>query len=119
VQPAIGPVPSSTRLVRVYGAPNSLYILAISLGPIVQPCIPIPGFENGLIILPPHYVLSFGLTGPPLPSTSTIACVQGVANFTLNLPPVPAPTTFWLQALVDSTAAQGPAFTVAVEGTAF
>ncbi len=109
---------SLVRTVRVYGDANSLYVLAMSTGPIVQPCVPIPGIGNALILGAPMVVVAFGVTGPYLPSTS-LACHQGVGTVQLTLPPVsPSVIPFRIQALTYSFLTQGPAFTVAIQGYA-
>jgi hypothetical protein len=110
---------SLVRTVRIYGDANSLFVLAMSTGPTAQPCVPIPGIANALILGQPMAVVAFGVTGPFLP-TPSIACQQGVATLQLQLPPVsPAVIPFVLQALTFSHATQGPAFTVAVQGFAY
>jgi hypothetical protein len=112
------PVISNVRTVRVYGDANSLYVLAMSTGPVAQPCVPIPGIGNALILGQPMMLLTFGVTGPLLPSPS-IACRQGVGTYQLVLPIVaPSVIPFRLQALTFSFTTQGPAFTVAIQGYA-
>jgi hypothetical protein len=109
---------SLVRTFRIYGDANSLYVLAMSTAPTMVPCVSIPGIANALVLGSPTVVLSFGITGPYLPSPS-IACQQGVATYTMTLPPVaPAVVPFTVQALTYSHATGGPALSVAVRGAA-
>lgn len=117
-----GPISSTTgntltRAVRVYGAPNSLFVLFLSFAPLPQPCQAIAGIDNALILGMPAQTMAIGVTGAPLPSPSAV-CLQGVAVVPLTFPNItPAAVVFRLQALAMSTVGQGPAFTVAVQAT--
>jgi hypothetical protein len=77
-----------------YGAPQTLYAIAVGLP---TPCVPIPGFDNALQLWDP-IILDAGLTSAP-PFVPT-PCQQGVAGYTLQLPAnAPVGLTFHIQSL--------------------
>jgi len=110
-----GPVaPGQPRIVVVYGAPTQVYVLAIDLFS-SQPCLPIPGLGNALILSPQPITLAVGVTGPGNP---TSVCLQGRGAYSLSFPlGAPSGLPFQLQALAMSAAQNVPAFTIALQST--
>jgi hypothetical protein len=95
-----------------YGAPQTLYAIAVGL-PV--PCVPIPGFDNALQLWDP-IILDFGITtSPPF---VPLPCPQGIANFQLVVPPsAPLGLTFHIQSLGVSNSgafAFGPTITTTI-----
>lgn len=102
------------RIATVHGAPQQLFVLAVSLASIGMPCQPFPGFGNALILGQPH-TLAIGVLGAPAAGT---VCLQGRADYPLLLPPnAPVGVPFELQALAWSASRQQPAFTIALRAT--
>lgn len=110
-----GPVaPGQPRAVVVYGAPGQVYVLAIDLFS-SQPCLPIPGLGNALILSPVPITLAVGVTGPGNP---TSVCLQGRAAYSLSFPVgAPSGLPFLLQGLAMSASQNVPAFTVALQSS--
>ncbi len=105
-----GPVGvNQPRILTHYGAPQTLYVIGLGLP---APCAPIPGIDNALLLGGP-IVLDWGITTSPPFVPLPCALSQGVANFSLVLPPtVPIGITFRVQSLGVSNSgalAFGPA----------
>lgn len=102
------------RIATVHGAPQQLYVLAVSLASIAMPCQLFPGVGNALVLGQPN-TLAIGVLGPSVPGT---VCLQGRADYPLLLPPqAPVGVPFELQALAWSASHQQPAFTIALSAT--
>ena len=92
-------------------APQTLYAIAIGN---VGPCLPIPGFDNNLMLSNP-LVLGWGLTSAP-PFVG-LPCQQGMAFEQLTIPAgVPAGIVFRVQSFGQSLGGQF-AFGPAIEAT--
>jgi hypothetical protein len=77
-----------------FGAPQSLYAIAVGLP---TPCVVIPGFDNALQLNGPIILDSGITTSPPF---VPLPCNQGIANFSLVLPPnAPIGLQFHIQSL--------------------
>jgi len=91
---------------------------AIGVSTTLGRCAPIPGIGNQLILDPSTVdTLVIGVVSNPSP---ILACWSGFEDVVVRLPPLPSPTTFYLQAVAagpDGSGGTSPAFTVAVECT--
>lgn len=93
-----GPVGvGTTRTVVHYGAPQSLYAVAIGTP---GPCLPVPGFDNAVLLQSP-IIFDWGLTSAP-PFVPT-PCQQGLAPASFTIPAsVPPGLVFRIQSLGQS-----------------
>jgi hypothetical protein len=108
-----GPVgQGQTRSLTIYGAPQTLYVIAIGFP---GTCTPVPGFDNVLLLANP-VVLDFGVTSSP-PFVPT-PCQQGVVSYGLTIPsPAPVGVVFRLQGLgvgLGGAFAFGPAIETSI-----
>jgi hypothetical protein len=109
----LGVVAGETLTLRVNAPWQTFYL--IGAAPTATNCVPIPGFNNSLILGLPIVVLSFGLVSQQSP---ILACWGGIEQVPLPLPiGVPQGASIAMQAIADL---QGPgpatlAFSVAVE----
>lgn len=103
-----------SRRLTVYGAPNQLCLLAISLGQPMCAFTVVNGqvFGNGLI-LPQPLILAIGMTSAQVPG---LPCTQGTFTYSLTIPAaVPAGVQFLLEGVAMSATYPGPAFTGALQ----
>jgi len=100
-----------SRTLVHYGQPVSFYAIALGFPGL---CLPIPGFDNVLLLDSP-VILGFGVTSTP--PFVPLPCQQGFNQETLTLPPgTPPGIVFRVQSLGISVS--GPwAFSNAIEAT--
>ena len=108
----LGVVAGETLTLRINAPHLTLY--AIGWAPTATSCVPIPGFNNSLILDPPIFLLTFGLVSQQSP---ILACWGGTEQVLLPLPiGVPTGSVIAMQALADlpSTTPSTLAFSAAV-----
>jgi hypothetical protein len=95
-----------------YGAPQTLYAIAVGLP---MPCVAIPGIDNALQLNGPIILDSGITTSPPF---VPLPCNQGVANYSLIVPPVaPIGLQFHIQSIgvsINGMLAFGPTIVTTV-----
>lgn len=93
----LGVVAGETLTLRVNAPHQTLY--AIGWAPTATSCVPIPGFNNSLILDLPIFILSFGLVSQQSP---ILACWGGTEQVSLPLPNgVPQGASIAMQAIAD------------------
>jgi hypothetical protein len=104
----------STRILTHFSAPQTPYLLGVS---VPGPCVVVPGIANVLLLGPGLEVLAFGLTSSP-PFVPT-ACDQGIDIFAVNVPAtLPQGLQVRFQSLgmsVSGVPAFGPALELVVQ----
>ena len=86
-----------TLTLRINAPWQTLY--AIGWSPTASICVPIPGFNNSLILDPPIFILTFGLVSQQSP---ILSCWGGTEQVLLPLPNgVPSGASIAMQALAD------------------
>ena len=102
----LGVVAGETLSLRINAPYQTLYV--IGAAPDAPNCVPIPGFNNSLMLGAPIVVLSFGLVSQQSP---ILACWGGTEQVSLPLPNgVPPGASIAMQAIADL---QGPAASLA------